>query len=1045
MPTRWLAIFATTLLATLCCMGNRSAAKEAAAEEAAPHARALGLMPLGIRHLPTRLEGLHRAEERIEAVGKALDWLAAHQCADGKWAAHSFGSWYQGKEIKAAVPTPDDRGKHLYDVGVTGLALSAMICAGHTHADGGAYAKALDAGLRFLIKGQDAEGGLAPRNTQQYIYNHAFATYALVKAYLLTLDPRLHQPAQRAIDFLERARNPHVAWRYGIRPGDNDTSITATIGLSLATAWHAGERAREFGLPAPLRVPDASLRGAMVWIDRIVDKSTGRAGYLTRGTGSARPQEMLDKFPADRTASATAEALALRHLVPAALYDEEAWAAADRKATRVLLSLPPVWDVAAGRTDLYYWYYGTVALSRIGGEAFATWDRAVADAFLGSQRTDTDLAKQLGSWNPDSPWGADGGRVYSTAIGVLCLCAPEHRTPRDRLPTAILARLGDEQLAAPSCRTLLAALKHFRPEGAAQAAAPYLKHTDARVRALAIDSVAQVGASAAAQQACVRALHDKDPAVVGAGLRALARHVPVPNEAIAPCQAALTAAHRDHRRHAAAALERAGAAAQPALEALRTAIGDKDRRTRVYAAGAVLALAPGDEAAAAALRRCVKGKRGGTRAEAALRLASIPGAIDPEARADAYAAGISADDPAIQARALDGLLALDEAQIKARWKALLPAVQHGGRALRLKALKALARVHPSRAAPYIYGDMGSLSPTIRAIAAEAAAAVTTPRPELAALLGRSLAERDPRLRRGAKLGLVGLGADAVGPLRDALAGASDVGKLAALEALTELGELGAPALGDVLRIVSYSTSPTLRAAGIDAIGALGIASEAVVDVLLTAVRDRPKKAAREVRALLQLAGKSEQAADAVEKVMNNPKLDGATRAKAMKALFEAGRLDVPDLIAGLGRKPEALSNVSIELLAGIGKPVLRKLLKQLKTVGDSRRRAAMAALGRMGPVAKSAVKPLIEIYREGRNRDTWYAADALVGIGKPAVKPLIGVAKKQHGQPLAWTVQRIGQIGPDAKAAIPFLKRLRRHEHPKVVDAAHEALGRIDP
>jgi hypothetical protein len=37
---------------------------------------------------------------------------------------------------------------------------------------------------------------------------------------------------------------------------------------------------------------------------------------------------------------------------------------------------------------------------------------------VADQRTDGDFA---GSWNPRSPWGDYGGRVFSTAVSTLCL------------------------------------------------------------------------------------------------------------------------------------------------------------------------------------------------------------------------------------------------------------------------------------------------------------------------------------------------------------------------------------------------------------------------------------------------------------------------------------------------------------------------------------------------------------------------------------------------------------------------------------------------
>jgi hypothetical protein len=46
------------------------------------------------------------------------------------------------------------------------------------------------------------------------------------------------------------------------------------------------------------------------------------------------------------------------------------------------------------------------------------WNKALKKAVLDSQRHDGD---EKGSWDPKDAWGFPGGRVYSTALMVLCL------------------------------------------------------------------------------------------------------------------------------------------------------------------------------------------------------------------------------------------------------------------------------------------------------------------------------------------------------------------------------------------------------------------------------------------------------------------------------------------------------------------------------------------------------------------------------------------------------------------------------------------------
>jgi len=78
--------------------------------------------------------------------------------------------------------------------------------------------------------------------------------------------------------------------------------------------------------------------------------------------------------------------------------------------------LPPEWD--DGHVDLCYWYFASLALRPEDSEAAArTWRPALQKALLPSQRAD-------GSWDPDGAWGFAGGRIYATAMAVLCLLAP---------------------------------------------------------------------------------------------------------------------------------------------------------------------------------------------------------------------------------------------------------------------------------------------------------------------------------------------------------------------------------------------------------------------------------------------------------------------------------------------------------------------------------------------------------------------------------------------------------------------------------------------
>jgi hypothetical protein len=68
--------------------------------------------------------------------------------------------------------------------------------------------------------------------------------------------------------------------------------------------------------------------------------------------------------------------------------------------------------------NLYYWYYGTLAMHQHGGEAWQRWNDALRDLLVSEQ---VQQGEHAGSWEPRDMWSGYGGRVYSTALAALCL------------------------------------------------------------------------------------------------------------------------------------------------------------------------------------------------------------------------------------------------------------------------------------------------------------------------------------------------------------------------------------------------------------------------------------------------------------------------------------------------------------------------------------------------------------------------------------------------------------------------------------------------
>ena len=338
------------------------------------------------------------------AVGLGLKWLAAHQDvdADGRWDAADF----------MKHDPQDDRctgaGSLRYDVGVTGLALLAFLGAGYTDrgsARQNPYAGNVRMGLRFLMESQGDTGCLGPRAGAHFIYNHAIATLALCEAHWMTRNPRYKAPAAAGLKYLMRARNPYMAWRYGARSGENDTSVTGWAVMALKSGKYAG-----FDVD-----PDA-FTGARQWIDKATNPMTGQVGYNFPGGLVARPEGMVDRFPPERSQAMTASGIMTR-----LLSGEPPTSEIVAKGAALCLNQPPRWDPTDGSIDMYYWYWGTLAMFQVGGDPWGKWNEALKEAVVKHQHLEGN-GSRTGSWDPAGPWGIqDGGRVYSTALMTLCM------------------------------------------------------------------------------------------------------------------------------------------------------------------------------------------------------------------------------------------------------------------------------------------------------------------------------------------------------------------------------------------------------------------------------------------------------------------------------------------------------------------------------------------------------------------------------------------------------------------------------------------------
>jgi hypothetical protein len=313
------------------------------------------------------------------AVNGALQWLAAHQSADGRWDADAHGA---GREISLLGHNRGGAGAKA-DTGITGLALLAMLGAGNTHLDG-KYREQVQHGLEFILSSQAASGSLqGDAELFASMYCHGIATLALSEAYAMTGDSRLKPGLQRAIHYTLESQHAAGGWRY--QPGDaGDMSQFGWQVMALKSAEIGG-------LPIP-------------------DETRVRMTSFLRTVTSGRQRGLVSYRPGERPSrTMTAEALVCRSLAGI----ENSIGVMDEGSRFILEELP-----GSSPKNFYYYYYATLAIYQRQGADWDRWNKALQHELLRDQRSDGDAA---GSWDPDTNWGSYGGRVYSTALGALCL------------------------------------------------------------------------------------------------------------------------------------------------------------------------------------------------------------------------------------------------------------------------------------------------------------------------------------------------------------------------------------------------------------------------------------------------------------------------------------------------------------------------------------------------------------------------------------------------------------------------------------------------
>lgn len=310
------------------------------------------------------------------AVERALEWIAAHRCADGGWSFDLAECTACGGRCSGCC----EPAKASDRTAATALATLPFLARGHTLSEG-PYRGLLSRGVSFVSErsrnGQGktyAEGGT--------LISQALAVSALAESIGTAQDGQSPAPAQLAIDYLSASQD-RLTGGWGLVPTQKgDTTVTAWCVLALASAHRAG-----------LVVDPMVIKRASGFLDAV--QSDQGASYG-------------DREPAVE-ARASAAGLLCRYYF--------GWKsgnpALDSGVARLL-------GIGVG-PDLEYCVFATRLMHKVGGDSWGLWSNRSQPWLIELQET---AGHEAGSWFDGVAGGRDGrasGRLYTTALAAIVL------------------------------------------------------------------------------------------------------------------------------------------------------------------------------------------------------------------------------------------------------------------------------------------------------------------------------------------------------------------------------------------------------------------------------------------------------------------------------------------------------------------------------------------------------------------------------------------------------------------------------------------------
>ena len=215
---------------------------------------------------------------------------------------------------------------------------------------------------------------------------------ALCELFGMSRDPKLAEPAARAVAYCVAAQGPNGGWRY--EPGKaGDMSVTGWYMMALKTAEMAG-----------MQVPAETFKRIGGFLDTVANEKGTRYGYL-------RHSPLKPASPV--TAAVTAEGLLCRQYL--------GWPQRDSRLVEgiELLITEKQFDFEGDGKDVYAWYYITQVAHHMEGDVWRRWNERLSVVLPQEQVA---KGRERGSWDPAlDKWGHIGGRLFVTSFCTFML------------------------------------------------------------------------------------------------------------------------------------------------------------------------------------------------------------------------------------------------------------------------------------------------------------------------------------------------------------------------------------------------------------------------------------------------------------------------------------------------------------------------------------------------------------------------------------------------------------------------------------------------